>query len=159
MPKYDKVDCDSFARAVLLHHDGLSWDEIADAIKIYSAKTLEKSFNRFMVNVKRLDVFPLEKLDKVDYDQHEDTGCYKSDSCLACPLPECVLDVEVPKLKYHIWKVDEDMFIRRHYLSHSCREIARAMDIPEAKVRQRMRILGLNTRRSYINSEEFKMAG
>ncbi len=159
MPKYDKVDCDSFAKAVILHHDGFSWDEIAETIKIYSAKTLENSFNRFMKNVKGLDVFPLEKWTRVNYDQHEDTGCYKHDSCLTCPLPDCILDVEVPRQKYHIWKADEDLYIKRHYLTQTCRQIARYIDVPEDKVRQRMRVLGLNYRRTFINSEEFKIAG
>ncbi len=159
MPKYDKVDCDSFARAVLMRHDGFSWDDIAAEIKIYTPDTLEKSYKRFMTNVKRIDVFPLEKWTQINYDQHEDTGCYKHDSCLTCPLPNCILDVEIPRKKYHIWTADEDMFIKRHYDSYSCRQIARAMDIPEARVRQRMRVLGLNTRRPKKQDEPFKVAG
>ncbi len=159
MPKYDKVDCDSFARAVLLHHDGFTWDEIAETLKLYSAKTLERSFNRFIFNVKRMDVFPHEKIERIDYDKHEDTGCYKSDSCLACPLPKCVLEVEVTRNQYHTWTADEDMFIKRYYLTRSCREIARYLDVPEDKLRQRMKILGLNYRRSALSSDGLKMAG
>ena len=147
------VDADTFGRAVIMFNKGKTWDEVAAGLPPYTGEELKNSYDELRHMVLNMNLYPLGEKYKDYYDQHRDTGCYKSPRCLECPLPKCIFENE--KVKKHKWTKEEDQYIREHYGMLSCKVIGNHLDISERTVQQRITTLKLSNLKK-LNFKEAK---